>query len=60
MSGADAARETVEAVYRAESRRVLAALIRLPGDFYIAKEAPHDAIPTLSRPRSDASSGAHA
>ena len=28
-----AAREAVEAVYRAESRRVLATLIRLLGDF---------------------------
>ncbi len=41
--GADAARDTVEAVYRAESRRVLATLIRLLGDFDIAEEALHDA-----------------
>jgi len=33
----------VEAVYRAESRRVLATLIRLLGDFDIAEEALHDA-----------------
>jgi RNA polymerase sigma-70 factor (ECF subfamily) len=37
------ARETVEAVYRAESRRVLATLIRLLGDFDRAEEAMHDA-----------------
>ncbi|MFZ5510707.1 MAG: RNA polymerase sigma factor [Pseudomonadota bacterium] len=41
--GVDAARDTVEAVYRAESRRVLATLIRLLGDFDIAEEALHDA-----------------
>lgn len=38
-----AARETVETVYRNESRRVLATLIRLLGDFDIAEEALHDA-----------------
>jgi RNA polymerase sigma-70 factor (ECF subfamily) len=36
-------REEVEAVYRAESRRVLATLIRLLGDFDLAEEALHDA-----------------
>jgi RNA polymerase sigma-70 factor (ECF subfamily) len=36
-------RETVENVYRAESRRVLATLIRLLGDFDYAEEALHDA-----------------
>jgi RNA polymerase sigma-70 factor (ECF subfamily) len=36
-------RETVEAVYRSESRRVLATLIRLLGDFDVAEEAMHDA-----------------
>jgi RNA polymerase sigma-70 factor (ECF subfamily) len=36
-------REQVEAVYRAESRRVLATLIRLLGDFDLAEEALHDA-----------------
>jgi RNA polymerase sigma-70 factor (ECF subfamily) len=35
--------ETVDAVYRNESRRVLATLIRLLGDFDIAEEALHDA-----------------
>jgi RNA polymerase sigma-70 factor (ECF subfamily) len=34
---------TVEEVYRAESRRVLATLIRLLGDFERAEEAMHDA-----------------
>jgi RNA polymerase sigma-70 factor (ECF subfamily) len=33
----------VEAVYRAESRRVLATLIRLLGDFDLAEEALHEA-----------------
>jgi RNA polymerase sigma-70 factor (ECF subfamily) len=37
------ARETVDAVYRADSRRVLATLIRLLGDFDRAEEAMHDA-----------------
>ena len=36
-------RETVDAVYRSESRRILATLIRLLGDFDTAEEAPHDA-----------------
>ncbi|HET9662695.1 MAG TPA: RNA polymerase sigma factor [Burkholderiales bacterium] len=34
---------TVDAVYRAESRRVLATLIRLLGDFDLAEEALHEA-----------------
>ncbi|MGH6945133.1 MAG: RNA polymerase sigma factor [Geminicoccaceae bacterium] len=34
---------TVDAVYRADSRRVLATLIRLLGDFDLAEEALHDA-----------------
>jgi RNA polymerase sigma-70 factor, ECF subfamily len=37
------AREVVDAVYRADSRRVLATLIRLLGDFDLAEEALHDA-----------------
>jgi RNA polymerase sigma-70 factor (ECF subfamily) len=37
------AREMVAAVYQAESRRVLATLIRLLGDFDLAEEALHDA-----------------
>jgi RNA polymerase sigma-70 factor (ECF subfamily) len=40
---AEQARERVNAVYRAESRRVLATLIRLLGDFDLAEEALHDA-----------------
>jgi RNA polymerase sigma-70 factor (ECF subfamily) len=37
------AREMVDAVYRTESRRVLATLIRLLGSFDLAEEALHDA-----------------
>jgi RNA polymerase sigma-70 factor (ECF subfamily) len=40
---AERTRETVEAVYRTESRRVLATLIRLLGDFDLSEEAMHDA-----------------
>src|SRR5688572_23713124 len=40
---ADRGREMVEAVYRTDSRRVLATLIRLLGDFDLAEEALHDA-----------------
>jgi RNA polymerase sigma-70 factor (ECF subfamily) len=36
-------RERTEALYRAESRRVFATLIRLLGDFDLAEEALHDA-----------------
>jgi RNA polymerase sigma-70 factor (ECF subfamily) len=36
-------RDTVEALYRDDSRRVLATLIRLLGDFDLAEEALHDA-----------------
>ncbi|TMI88874.1 MAG: RNA polymerase sigma factor [Bacillati bacterium ANGP1] len=45
MSGdsAESARGAVDAVYRSESRRVLATLIRLLGDFDLAEEALHDA-----------------
>jgi len=39
----DSVRETVNAVYTADSRRVLATLIRLLGDFDTAEEAMHDA-----------------
>ena len=39
----DRARDLVERVYRTESRRVLATLIRLLGDFDLAEEALHDA-----------------
>ncbi len=37
------ARETLEAVYRAQSRRVFATLVRLLGDFDLAEEALHEA-----------------
>jgi len=37
------ARSTVDAVYRSDSRHVLATLIRLLGDFDVAEEALHDA-----------------
>jgi RNA polymerase sigma-70 factor (ECF subfamily) len=36
-------REQIDAIYRAESRRVLATLIRLLGDFELAEDALHDA-----------------
>ena len=36
-------RDAVDDVYRAESRRVLATLVRLLGDFDLAEEALHDA-----------------
>ena len=36
----------IDALYRAESRRVLATLIRLLGDFDLAEEALHDAFAT--------------
>jgi len=39
----DSPREAVEAVYRSDSRRVLATLIRLLGDFELAEEAMHEA-----------------
>lgn len=35
--------QMIDAIYRAESRRVLATLIRLLGDFNVAEEALHDA-----------------
>jgi RNA polymerase sigma-70 factor (ECF subfamily) len=45
MDGGDVGdvRGAVDAVYRAESRRVLATLIRLLGDFDLAEEALHEA-----------------
>jgi RNA polymerase sigma-70 factor (ECF subfamily) len=39
----DSVLETVETVYQSDSRRVLATLIRLLGDFEVAEEAMHDA-----------------
>src|SRR3984893_12562234 len=40
---AEQSREMVDAVYRSESRRVFATLIRLLGDFDRAEDALHDA-----------------
>src|SRR4249920_2912049 len=40
---AEHARNTADAVYRSDSRHVLATLIRLLGDFDLAEEALHDA-----------------
>jgi len=40
---ASTARTAIEAVYRNESRRVFATLVRLLGDFDVAEEALHDA-----------------
>jgi RNA polymerase sigma-70 factor (ECF subfamily) len=39
----DDAKQAVDAVYRSESRRVFASLVRLLGDFELAEEALHDA-----------------
>lgn len=36
-------RERIDGIYRSDSRRVLATLIRLLGDFELAEEATHDA-----------------
>jgi RNA polymerase sigma-70 factor, ECF subfamily len=43
VTTADSVHETVNAVYLSDSRRVLATLIRLLGDFDVAEEALHDA-----------------
>lgn len=43
MAAADSVQQAIEAVYQEESRRVLATLIRLLGDFDRAEEALHDA-----------------
>ncbi len=40
---AEQVRERVDAVYKAESRRIFATLIRLLGDFELAEDALHDA-----------------
>jgi RNA polymerase sigma-70 factor, ECF subfamily len=40
---ADVIRERIEAIYRQESRRVFASLVRLLGGFDLAEEALHDA-----------------
>jgi RNA polymerase sigma-70 factor, ECF subfamily len=43
VTATDHIRETVDELYVSESRRVLATLIRLLGDFDVAEEAMHDA-----------------
>jgi RNA polymerase sigma-70 factor, ECF subfamily len=43
VDAAEDIRQTVDAVYRTESRRVFATLIRLLGDFDLAEEALHEA-----------------
>jgi RNA polymerase sigma-70 factor (ECF subfamily) len=43
MSSADKLPESLDALYRSESRQVLATLIRLLGDFDLAEEAMHEA-----------------
>ena len=43
MAATDSIQETLNSVYVSESRRVLATLIRLLGDFDAAEEALHDA-----------------
>src|ERR1700752_3716957 len=40
---AEQVQEKVDAVYRSESRRILATLIRVLGDFELAEDALHDA-----------------
>jgi RNA polymerase sigma-70 factor, ECF subfamily len=42
-NSADQVREMIDDIYRLESRRILATLIRLLGDFDLAEEALHDA-----------------
>lgn len=42
-NGADAVRERLDALYRNDSRRLFATLVRLLGDFEAAEEALHDA-----------------
>lgn len=42
-AGADDLRRSIDEIYRRESRRILATLIRLLGDFDVAEEALHDA-----------------
>jgi RNA polymerase sigma-70 factor (ECF subfamily) len=43
QSSAEHIRQVLDNIYRAESRRVLATLIRLLGDFDLAEDAMHDA-----------------
>ena len=46
---ADQVRARVDAIYRSDSRRALATLIRLLGDFDLAEDALHDALPGVQR-----------
>src|SRR3954468_17694040 len=39
----DRVRDEIDAIYRADSRRVFATLVRILGDFDLAEEAMHDA-----------------
>jgi RNA polymerase sigma-70 factor (ECF subfamily) len=48
-SSAEPMLQAVETLYRSESRRVLATLIRLLGDFDLAEEALHDAFAAAAR-----------
>ncbi len=43
MGAPDRVRDTIEEIYESESRRVLATLIRLLGDFDLAEDALHEA-----------------
>lgn len=43
LNSTGCSRESIEATYRAESRRVFATLVRVLGDFDVAEEALHDA-----------------
>jgi DNA-directed RNA polymerase specialized sigma24 family protein len=43
FNAADEVRAVVDSIYRTDSRRVLATLIRLLGDFDLAEEALHEA-----------------
>src|SRR5882762_5953604 len=43
VDAAELARATADTIYRTESRRVFATLVRLLGDFDLAEEALHDA-----------------
>ena len=40
----------MEAIYRTESRKVFATLVRLLGDFELAEEAIHEAFNTINLP----------
>ena len=42
------ARAQIDALYRSDSRRVLATLIRLLGDFELAEEALHEAFVAIA------------